>query len=257
MIANYHTHTERCHHAFGTDKEFVEAAYAAGIRELGFSDHVPYPETEDRPENHYRVFKADIPGYFSSIAELKREYSGRMKIYGGFESEYFPNAFDRNLEYLRDSGLEYLILGQHFCDEYQTMGSFTETADEQELDRYVFSVIEGIRSGKFTYVAHPDVKNFVGDRRYYERRMLELCYAAADRDIPLEFNLLGFAAKKHYPNDTFFGLASKIGNKVILGVDAHVPAFFDNAKLFADAKEHLASLGITPIDRVDIVDPFR
>ena len=31
MIANYHTHTWRCHHAGGTERQYIESAIAAGI----------------------------------------------------------------------------------------------------------------------------------------------------------------------------------------------------------------------------------
>ena len=42
MTANFHTHTARCRHARGTDREYVESAIRAGISVLGFSDHSPY-----------------------------------------------------------------------------------------------------------------------------------------------------------------------------------------------------------------------
>ena len=42
MFANYHTHTSRCHHAIGEDREYVEHAIAHGMKELGFSDHCPW-----------------------------------------------------------------------------------------------------------------------------------------------------------------------------------------------------------------------
>ena len=42
MIANYHTHTPRCNHAVGTEREYVENALEAGLQILGFSDHSPY-----------------------------------------------------------------------------------------------------------------------------------------------------------------------------------------------------------------------
>ena len=49
MIANYHTHTARCHHASGTEEEYIQAAIESGLRVLGFSDHTPYPF----PEGYY------------------------------------------------------------------------------------------------------------------------------------------------------------------------------------------------------------
>ena len=36
----YHTHTKRCGHAVGEDEEYVIEAIKAGIKDLGFSDHV-------------------------------------------------------------------------------------------------------------------------------------------------------------------------------------------------------------------------
>ena len=41
MIANYHTHTARCLHAAGAEREYVERALQGGCRVLGFSDHTP------------------------------------------------------------------------------------------------------------------------------------------------------------------------------------------------------------------------
>ena len=42
LINNYHTHTSRCGHAIGLDEEYVQCAIEAGIKELGFSDHIPF-----------------------------------------------------------------------------------------------------------------------------------------------------------------------------------------------------------------------
>ena len=42
MIANYHTHTWRCRHADGTEREYVERAIEAALKFSVF-DHSPYP----------------------------------------------------------------------------------------------------------------------------------------------------------------------------------------------------------------------
>ncbi|MEG0366133.1 MAG: histidinol phosphate phosphatase HisJ family protein, partial [Coprobacillus sp.] len=44
---------------------------------------------------------------------------------------------------------------------------------------------------------------------------------AKEMDIPLELNLLGFSTKRHYPNVLFFVIAKKVGNRIIIGTDAH------------------------------------
>ena len=43
MFANYHTHTARCRHAAGADREYVRSAIDSGVKILGFSDHAPFP----------------------------------------------------------------------------------------------------------------------------------------------------------------------------------------------------------------------
>ena len=43
MKANYHTHTWRCNHASGNERQYVENAIKAGLEVLGFADHTPYP----------------------------------------------------------------------------------------------------------------------------------------------------------------------------------------------------------------------
>ena len=41
--ANYHSHSFRCGHAFGTDEEYVQGAIKAELATMGFSDHVILP----------------------------------------------------------------------------------------------------------------------------------------------------------------------------------------------------------------------
>ena len=41
MIANYHTHTPRCNHAWGTEAEYVEKALEAGLKLLGIDPDAP------------------------------------------------------------------------------------------------------------------------------------------------------------------------------------------------------------------------
>ena len=52
MIANYHTHTWRCRHADGTEREYVERAIEGGLKILGFSDHSPYPFPDGYDSRH-------------------------------------------------------------------------------------------------------------------------------------------------------------------------------------------------------------
>ena len=73
MKNNYHTHTMRCNHAIGSDREYVEAAIAAGLTELGFSDHSPYI-FKDGHISGFRMTTKAYGEYVDSIAALREEF---------------------------------------------------------------------------------------------------------------------------------------------------------------------------------------
>lgn len=85
MLANYHTHTQRCLHAYGSDREYIESAIKSGMKVLGFSDHCPWI-FPDGYVSGIRMIPADVDEYFSSLTALKKEYEKDIKIYIGFES---------------------------------------------------------------------------------------------------------------------------------------------------------------------------
>ena len=70
MIANYHTHTRRCGHAVGEDREYVEYAIERGLKVLGFSDHVPMP-FPDGHESRFRVPLGQLEDYVRSVLDLR------------------------------------------------------------------------------------------------------------------------------------------------------------------------------------------
>ena len=223
MLANYHTHTVRCHHASGTEREYIESAIKNGFRILGFSDHVPQPYP-DGFSSGIRMSMDELPGYIDTLLKLKDEYKDRIDILIGFEVEYFPLYFDRLLRILRDHPVDYIIQGQHNVpDEVHGFYVGFETDDENILKDYVHYTIEGMKTGMFTYLAHPDLINFTGDDDAYKKHMCRIVEASVDLNIPLEINMYGFLDKRNYPCDRFFRMASEMGASFIIGCDAHRP----------------------------------
>ena len=74
--------------------------------------------------------------------------------------------------------------------------------------------------------------------------MTRLCQEAKKLDIPLEFNLLGYRTKRQYPNETFFTIVKKVGNRVIIGTDAHQSDALLDKKTYDQAVIHLKEMGI-------------
>ena len=44
---------------------------------------------------------------------------------------------------------------------------------------------------------------YCGDASFYSEKMTELCRCAKEKDIPLEFNLLGYVNQRSYPFPPF------------------------------------------------------
>ena len=223
MDANYHTHTVRCNHAEGTEREYIEQALRRNIRILGFSDHSP--QVYDGYVSGFRMRPEQLEDYVATLRKLRSEYADRIEILIGLEAEYYPRYFSRLMALIRPYHLDYLILGQHFTGN-ESDGEPPcpkPTDDEKMLERYVRQTIEGMETGTFSCLAHPDLCNFTGDQRIYRRWYEKLCVRAKELGIPLEMNMLGYATGRHYPTASFFRIAQEVGNEVILGCDAHNP----------------------------------
>lgn len=221
LKANFHTHTFRCQHAQDSEREYIEAAIEMGIKRLGFADHVPCPFS-DGYVSHIRMTMDQAPEYVETIKALAEEYKSQIEIFVGFEAEYIPEFFEAQQKMCRDLGVDYMIMGQHFCKS-ENLGPYsgTKTDDEARMREYVDAVIAGMKTGAFKYLAHPDLINYDGLDSVYEWEMTRLCKALKEMDIPLEVNILGITEGKHYPTDKFWTIAGEVGNKVILGLDAH------------------------------------
>ena len=252
MIANYHTHTPRCGHAIGNEEAYVRSALDAGLQILGFSDHTPYPF----PNGYYSSFRMkphELPEYVDTVLSLRKAYAGQIEIPLGLEVEYYPKFFPELVKILQDHGIEYMLLGQHFLlNEMEGIGSIGPTADASLLQQYCNQTIEAMHTGLFTYFAHPDLMNFVGDAKVYRQEIRRLCQAAKSCGVPLEINLLGYREGRHYPNIRFWEVAAEESCPVILGVDAHQSHNFGHSASVEKAESMIRSLGLAKMETISL-----
>lgn len=252
LIANYHTHTTRCKHARGSERDYIEAAIAAGMKILGFADHVPCPFT-DGFVSGIRMDMKDAADYVTKIRKLQEEYADRIQILVGFEAEYMPQYFDEQIALFDKLGIDYMIMGQHFLASEQ-QGPYTgaRTESEEFLTKYVDRVIAGMKTGRFVYLAHPDLVNYRGDSAIYEREIRRMCEALKELHIPLEINLLGLLEHKHYPREEFWEIAGSVGNDVILGIDAHWPEQIGDMNSYNEALKLAQKYHLHLIDQLNL-----
>lgn len=259
MKANYHTHTIRCNHASGSDEEYVISAIKGGYDELGFSDHSCWQYSSDFIP-HIRMQYEQFDEYYESISKLKEKYRDKISIKIGLECEYFPKYMDWLKTFIQDKKLDYIILGNHFngSDENGCYYGIS-CADDVILTRYIDDAIAGLKTGLYSYLAHPDL--FMRGRNVWDDHAIKesyrLCRYCKENDIVIEYNLEGAMVNAQnqtldYPYPDFWKIVSEVGNTAIIGVDAH-----DNRSLESDfyrnqALKFLKELNIKIIDTIPI-----
>ena len=111
------------------------------------------------------------------------------------------------------------------------------------IKKYVDDIIDGMRSGYFLYVAHPDhIINFHREKNeFVEAQMRRICEESIRLNMPLEINLAGArvevkkriklndptATNLFYPYDWFWELVGKKGCKVVVGIDDNPDNFIE------------------------------
>lgn len=254
MIANYHTHTKYCGHAHGETEEYIKGAIDMGLKVCGFSDHAPFAYPEDNWEAGHRVDMKNAKEQMDELHALREKYKDKLEMPIGYEMEYYPAYFDCMLENVRKLGAEYLILGQHFYFNDRTGAPRTlkKTKSVQMLADYVDLICGAMRTGAFTYVAHPDIVWFTGSRETYRKEMKRLCEAAIETDTPLEINLLGIETNRFYPHNEFWKLVGEMGCKVCLGIDAHGPERFYQPEIIAKGMKMVEKYHLNYVDEMEV-----
>lgn len=245
---NYHTHTKRCGHAHGEDREYVKEAIRQGYTTLGFSDHAPY---RDLPSPRIRMNWDQLDDYIASINELKKEYEGIIDIRVGLETEFYPEYLDEKKE-LRDK-VDYMILGQHFMKPTGE-GTLFRTNSNDELLEYAERIVQALDTGLYTYLCHPDL--YILKQPEFnetcERVAHMICKKAEETNTPLEVNIHGVYRGRYdygmgeqyaYPNKTFWSIASQYNVRCLYGIDAHeIDQITDSLHIIDEVKKELKGL---------------
>ena len=260
MKTNYHTHTTRCMHASGTDEEYVLSAIKGGFQVLGFSDHTPWKYRTDYVAD-MRMLPEQLPGYVESIRYLRDKYQDRIEIKAGLECEYFPEYLPWLKEQVREYRLDYLIFGNHHYhtdEKFPYFGHHTDSRDM--LDLYEESAIEGMETGLFCCLAHPDLfmRSYPRWDHHCANISRHICRAAARLHIPLEYNI-GYAAYNEahgitaYPYPDFWRIAANEGCTAIIGMDAHNNHDLEVPTYYNRALQELKRLGMAVTDRLEMM----
>ena len=106
---NLHTHSVYCGHGEGTLDEYADIALSSGLRTLGFSEHLPFP---DNRLSYSRMDYSMKKPFEVDLERVRSKYSEKgLRILKGWECDYFEDMHEY-YEELKETS-DYLIFGVH------------------------------------------------------------------------------------------------------------------------------------------------
>jgi histidinol-phosphatase (PHP family) len=231
VIVDYHMHLrngseEIAHDTWSVDP-FVAAARAAGVDEIGFTEHVYY-FTQTRslwtvPDQTERCIY-DLDAYVEAVVQA-RERGQPVKL--GLEVDYVPGREDETRKILAAYPWDYLLGSVHFVDGFGIDSEpklLDEVGVEEAWSRYFETLAAAARSGLFDSLSHPDLVKIFGERAA-SFDYADIADAIAETGIAVEVSTAGLRkpVRELYPHPELLAACRERDVPVTLGSDAHSP----------------------------------
>lgn len=230
MRIDYHTHHYRCGHAVGDLTDYVEAAIAAGVGEIGLSDHAPYYHVagDPQPFPFVAMSQHELDAYVREMAEVRDRYAERITVRLGVESDYFPGWDEHYRTLWRRYPLDYVIGSVHFVDGwsiFEKRRPLGRTAEAVYQD-YLRSTQAAARSGAYDIIGHLDclkTEGHIPDLRITPE-LEETVRVVAESGVAVELNTSGWRKGVGcFPRAELLSCCHHYGIPVTLASDAHAP----------------------------------
>jgi len=227
--ADYHMHTPLCHHATGEPTEYAARAVAAGLSEIGFSDHSPM-----RQDNFdsWRMNTDKLAEYVQKVRRAQKDFP-QLAIKLALEVDYLPGHEEWIGELAGMHPWDYFVGSVHYVSESWDIDNPNKLSEWKKRDPYeVWSVYfdrltRAAESGLFEIIGHADLPKKFGI--YPDRDCAPLferfLQAAAAKSVAMELNTAGLRkdCKEIYPSPAIVRMAKEKGVAITFGSDAHAP----------------------------------
>ena len=252
MLTDYHLHLrpdeedtppERFFTAENVDR-YREAAEAAGIAELGVSEHVHrFRQALDLWRHPF--WEEQARDDLDSYCRFVRGTTLRL----GIECDFVPGAEDRTATMLEARDFDYVVGSVHFVGDeavdHEGWDAWERGDPDRVWRRYFETLAECARCGLFDILAHPDLVKVWGgarplpdrDPRFFYEPAIE---AIAESGIAVEVSTAGLRKPvgELYPSRAFAEMCVEAGAAFSLSSDAHLPEHvgygYDRALAFLD-----------------------
>ncbi len=234
MRVDCHMHTPLCKHAFGHPVEYALVARDREIDLITFTCHIPM-EWNDFGQDGIRMQLSELETYRSMIertAEVAQDFG--VEVLCGIEAEVFPD--EDHMESMDTVLASYdfdFVLGSLHAQCASYIGWLKRNKvkeDAQKIDCYFRHLKDGVESGRYDSMSHPDVIRTYGvvqnfEPAEHEAVIREFLEAVVESDCCMEVNTSGFnkGAYEVHPDPLILDWASEMGVKLTMGSDSHLP----------------------------------
>lgn len=228
-----HTHHDRCGHARGKIRDYIEAAIDLGLDIIGISDHTPYFSSEDdQPYPHITMPKSQFPDYVNEVLKLKQLYAGKIEVLLGVEADFFPELVEDYRPKFDLYPFDYIIGSVHHVDGVSIFrrGRWDGLSTQEKIrtkETYYSLIEQSARSGMYQILGHIDaMKGYYPAFSSIQTAVVEhTMKMIGEHDIAIEINTSGKTKDVGgwYPADDILERALHYGVKVTFGSDAHDP----------------------------------
>lgn len=235
ILADYHTHTKYSH-GKGTIEENVLEAISKGIKTIGISDH-GYKHLA------YGIKLNDIYKMREEIDKLNEKHSN-IKILLGMECNILDCYGNIDINDKITENCDYIMAGYHFASTPTSLKSMLNhynnyvIKNEKSKDYNTKAIINAMTNNDIFIITHPGDKGDI----YIE----EVAKVAKNTDTRLEIN-----SSHGFLNSNQLVKIKSIGNKFIIGSDAHVPQNVGNFDLAMKIIKE-ASVDLSLIENIKI-----
>ncbi|RPG83972.1 MAG: histidinol-phosphatase HisJ family protein [Coraliomargarita sp. TMED73] len=227
-------HTPLCGHAVGAPLEYALAALDRKIDLITFTCHIPM-EWSAFGQEGIRMPLSDLDRYIALIADTtKKAEAFGVEVLCGIEAEVFPDL--GHMEHM-DAVLarhpwDFVLGSLHaHCLSYVSWLKENKVKEDQgKIDCYFRHLIDGVQSGRYDSMSHPDVIRTYGvvnqfEPEAHEAVIREFLQTLVESDVCMEVNTSGLNKGDFevHPDPLIMDWAAEVGVKLTMGSDSHHP----------------------------------